>query len=157
MAWAQESNMLLGDLETGHLDKTQYLEFAEDEINSFLGVMYVLPLPTLSAHNALTLKVTQARLASGRLILAMAQGGEDQELHAYGRHLVELAMNDLHRIGKDYDLFDITGNSVAKMASTGSSRAATSFQPDAVNSMSAFDIYERNTYNGGFDSWAPQG
>lgn len=156
MTWALESDLLLGDLETGHLDKTQYLEFAEDEIVSHLGITYALPLPTLSAHNQLTLKVLQARLASGRLLLAMAAGGEDSELHAYGRHLVEMGMSDLYRVGKDFELFDDAGNPIPTIASQGSSRAAAAIQPDVANSMGPFEIYERDVHAGGYDAWAPE-
>jgi len=156
MTWAQEHDLLLGDLETGYLDKTQYLEFAEDEINACLGVYYVLPLPTLSTHNQLTLKVTQARLASGRLFLALASGGEDSELHAYGRHLIELAMGELSRIGRDYELMDDSGNPVVNMAASGESKAATAVRPLAPGtSEDPFDVYERFVHAESYDYWTP--
>jgi phage gp36-like protein len=69
------------------------------EIDSVLGQRYVTPIvfsnrPS-SIADANKLRLCCAHLASGRLILASAIGGEDVTLHGYGIYLVNHAMNML--------------------------------------------------------------
>jgi len=157
MTWATPDDLLLGDLTYAHLDPERYLSIAEDEMSASLGVMYPLPIPGpsgLSDHNAVALKIIQSRLASGRLLLALAAGGEDRELHAYGQHLVEAARGDLHRVGRDFELTDNEGVSLGKVAAHGSSQAAASVRP-LPNSDSPFDIYEQRTHAGSDAWWMP--
>ena len=97
-------DLLIGNIPTPvYVDKQKYVDDAADEIDSYLGARYVTPIvlePTLPAQrpSALMLKRINAHLASGRLILAAAAGGEDTELHAYGASLVREALAGLMQL-----------------------------------------------------------
>lgn len=97
-------DLLIGNIPTpAYVNKQKYVDDAADEIDSYLGARYVTPIvltPSLPAErpSALMLKRINAHLASGRLILATAAGGEDTELHAYGASLVREALAGLMQL-----------------------------------------------------------
>lgn len=102
-AYCDEEDLLLGDLEVGpSVTPETWVQAAADEMNSRLGFVYKVPieakegLPGLATHEALLLKDINRKLASGRLILAMAQAGEDNSEHAYGASLVKDALYALN-------------------------------------------------------------
>lgn len=96
------SDLLLGDtvLQNG-FDKQRYVDLAADEMNSRLGYEYVIPIESSSpsedvgAAALLILKNINLKLASGRLILAIAAGGEETALNAYGNSLCQEAYAEL--------------------------------------------------------------
>lgn len=143
MTWATTSDLLVGDMAfPATFDKQRYLNDAASEMTVRMGLIYELPLPaanTLSAHIQAVLKLIQSRLASGRLIMNMAIGAEQADLHAYGRNLVDLAYDDLNRVGREYD---ITG---ATRLNTGDNRAP-SVVTKHLNTVSPFDIYEKTVH-----------
>lgn len=101
------------DLLTGQLpmpttvSPQKYVETAADEINAALAPLYVVPIVIPAAvegeedphlESRLVLKIINVRLATGRLFLAVASGGEDTELHAYGYSLLREAQAMLARL-----------------------------------------------------------
>lgn len=113
MTWANEEDLIHGDLPLGDLDTSHYLNAAEDEINVHLGNYYSLPIPTATGHILTVLKTVHSRLASGRLILAQAAGAESEELHAYGQSLVAYAYELLARVGTSIQVPGATSVGVA--------------------------------------------
>lgn len=97
---------VVGDLLTGDIplpvvvSATQYVNSAADEIDAALGQVYVTPIvldvtsPAVRP-SALVLKGINAKLASGRIIMAADAGGQDTVLHAYGLSLVREAQATL--------------------------------------------------------------
>ena len=109
MAYSEVDDLLLGDLIVAEsVDRQKFVDLAAREINSKLGWVYELPLhphgtdpvtetswESLPPHEADTLRDLNNRLASGRLILSLAVGGEEVQLHALGWHYVNSALEDL--------------------------------------------------------------
>lgn len=103
MAYCTEGDLLLGDMSIGTVDTDKWIDAASDEMDSKLGFLYALPLaPCPDAEEdellpveVLLLKDINAKLASGRLILAQYVGGEDSSQHAYGVALVREALEAL--------------------------------------------------------------
>ncbi len=97
-------DLLIGSIPTpAYINKQKFVDDAADEIDSNLGARYVTPIvltESIPAQRpfALMLKRINAHLASGRLILAAAAGGEDSDLHAYGRSLVREATDALRQL-----------------------------------------------------------
>lgn len=81
-------------------DLDKWITSAADTIDGKLGYIYELPFiltgsGALPGYQILVLKEINAKLASGRLILAQDVGGEDSTLHAYGLYLVKEATDEL--------------------------------------------------------------
>jgi len=80
------------------ISKAQFVRDAADEIDSMIGFLYTTPVVLSATDEAkyrptvLLLKRVNRFLASGRLLLAAAAVGEDSQLHAYGKSLVDDAM-----------------------------------------------------------------
>jgi hypothetical protein len=90
----------LGDLQiSSSISLDSVAEDAADEMNVRLGERYVVPLnlahASLLPHHKKLVEQINARLAAGRLIMAVASPSEDRDLHNYGKYLVDLAMADL--------------------------------------------------------------
>ena len=105
------ADLLIGDMPVAvGFSKQKFVDDAADEVDSVLGRRYVTPLDVsessqIPRHARLFVKRVANHLASGRLILALAAGGEDQALHAYGWHLVKNATEALAQIASgEYDL-----------------------------------------------------
>lgn len=145
MTWAVEADLLLGDIPLNNIDTGSYLDAAEAEINVQVGNYYAIPLPTLVGHQFSLMKLIHSRLASGRLIMAQAVGGESEDLHAYGQSLVEFAYERLFAVGTSIAL---TGASPVGVA--GESRAPTTIHPDTL-AVSPFETYTQYVHNHGTD------
>lgn len=109
-------DLLIGDMPVAmSFSKQKFVNDAANEVDSIIGVRYVTPVDVsppppdgtgpLPRHASLFVKRAANHLASGRLILALAAGGEDQALHAYGWSLVKGALDALNQIASgQYDL-----------------------------------------------------
>lgn len=76
------------------------MQNAADEMDVLLGQHYVTPIALDAADPAvrpaaLALKLINAKLASGRIIMAADAGGQDKQLHQYGLSLVKEAQASL--------------------------------------------------------------
>ena len=94
---------LLGDMTvSGSIDLDAVASDAAAEMNIRLGERYVVPLdldaPELAAHHADLIRLINARLAAGTLLMATATATEYHELHNYGKYLRDLALVDLDLI-----------------------------------------------------------
>lgn len=95
MAYSTKDDLLIGDipLPTHYGDGSKFVDMAADEIDSQVGHLYVTPIviPDLPENRpaSLLLKKINNLIASGRIILDLAAGGEDANLHAYGRSMLE--------------------------------------------------------------------
>jgi phage gp36-like protein len=104
-------DLLLGDMPVAvGFSKQKFVNDAADELDSVVGRRYKTPLNVaddspLPRHARLFVKRIANHIASGRLILALAAGGEDQALHAYGWSLVKGALDALEQIAcGDYEI-----------------------------------------------------
>lgn len=109
MAYCAKEDLLTGDIPLAgkYGDGTPFVNLAADEIDAQIGHIYVTPIlfdestPALVATARpakLLLKKINLLLASGRIILDMAAGGEDGNLQAYGKSMHDeavLLLNDI--------------------------------------------------------------
>lgn len=106
MAYATKDNLLTGDIPLAgkYGDGTAFVDFAADEIDAQIGHIYVTPVGYVnpvdpkSKPAQLLLKKINILLASGRIILDMAAGTEDDNLHAYGNSMLREGINLLNKI-----------------------------------------------------------
>lgn len=103
MAYCSKTDLLTGDIPLAgkYGDGTSFVNLAADEIDAQIGHIYVTPVvfdesdPQKAAKvrpAKLLLKKINTLLASGRIILDQAAGGEDDNLHAYGKSMVDEAL-----------------------------------------------------------------
>lgn len=81
----------------------RYVDDARDEIDSALGHLYVTPFDLcdsgpMARHSKLLIKRIANHLATGRIIMAVAMGTEDNTNHAYGAGLVKGALAALESL-----------------------------------------------------------
>lgn len=104
MAYCETTHLLIGDipLASKYQGGQTMIDFAADEIDSMLGHKYVIPVapPDIPANKPtiLLLKKINILLASGRIILDQAAGGEDNKRHEYGKSLLEEGQKLLYMI-----------------------------------------------------------
>lgn len=99
-AYCVEADLLLGETPLpGYINKTVYLDNSAEEIDSALAARYTTPIvvPDVPQNRPtkIFLKHVNAKLCSGRMIMAAATGAELSETHAYGRYLVDEALRAL--------------------------------------------------------------
>lgn len=105
--------MVTGNIPVNPVSAQKYVNDAADEIDSLIGKVYKTPVDmtpgpdetppgigTMSRPSRLLLKRVSNWLASGRLMLSTAAGGEDGELHAYALYLVNSASSVLMSIAR---------------------------------------------------------
>lgn len=141
MSWATEDDLIVGDMNLRALDTGGYLDDAENQIIMYLGHIYVLPLPDGLIEDdeglSRTFKFIQSRLASGTLLMAQAAASENQDLHAYGLHLIQMANEELCRIGTAYEL--ISGDLAAvPKGPTGKDMTPRAFGGDPISITDVF-------------------
>lgn len=100
------SDIKLGELQLPrHVDVEQWIQDAANEMNSYIGQLYKLPLvldPQRPDHLAdiLLLQKINADLTTGKIILLAFAGKSGEQLHAYGKMLVDSAKAEMTRISK---------------------------------------------------------
>lgn len=103
-AYSATEDLLIGDipLPMRHGDGSAAVTSAAEDIDSQLGHLYSTPIQVendpVHRPTVLFLKKVNNLIASGRLILDMAAGGEDVELHQYGKSLLEEGLALLARL-----------------------------------------------------------
>lgn len=99
-------DLLIGDIPTtAVLTPAKAVQDAADEIDSKIGFRYSTPVdvtPTGPTPRPvlLLLKRLNAHLASGRLIMAAAAAGSQDNVHAYGASLVREVTRTLNQIAE---------------------------------------------------------
>ncbi len=109
MAYCAKTDLLTGDIPLAgkYGDGTAFVNLAADEIDGQIGHIYRTPVVFDESTQEkidrvrpakLLLKKINTLLASGRIILDMAAGGEDRQLHAYGKSMLDEALMLLNMI-----------------------------------------------------------
>jgi phage gp36-like protein len=105
IAYCSVSDLLVKDVLQGRPGLLQdWVNRAAEEMDSLLGFRYVVPLrhkpnlPGFHYHEQLIIKQINAKLASGRYLMAQHQNDERDRLHAYGRALVNEALKEIEAI-----------------------------------------------------------
>lgn len=96
VAYSQVSDLLLGSVPLpAYMDAGVAIQSAADEIDAVIGMTYVTPVQITDSPSTraskLMLKKANSMLASGRIIMAMDAGGQDTDIHKYGRYLISEA------------------------------------------------------------------
>lgn len=96
MPYSTKDDLLLGQIPLpSYLDADTYISNAAEEIDAIIGMTYVTPVSIqetpATRPSKLILKKANNFLATGRIIMAIDSGGEDSQLHSYGRYLVSQA------------------------------------------------------------------
>ena len=93
---AEKQDLLLGDVTLGSsLDPEDFLRKAAEEMDAKIGQEWELPLPALPVEIATLLRVTQAHIATGRILLAQPMNAGTEDMNRYGASLVTRALADL--------------------------------------------------------------
>lgn len=147
------SDLLLGDLQLGSkVDPDEWIAKAVDEIDSHVGLRYETPLTGLARASELRIKRICAQLTSGRLLLALDNGTDD--LHAYGRDLVQQALAEVLAIENGLlDLIGATTVDVAEIDEAASSRGPSVTNVDAY---CATEAYEAHVHGDPFSVVVPE-
>jgi phage gp36-like protein len=94
--YCTSGDLLVGDVPIpAYLDKEKIVTDASEEIDTYLGFKYITPIVVENPEDptnrpvVLLLKRINAHLATGRLILEAAIAAEDDNLHAYGKRLID--------------------------------------------------------------------
>lgn len=95
-AYCAEEDLRTGDIAVpSYTSRVQYIANAAEEIDAAIGHIYVTPIEILDdpqyRPSVLFLKKLNWLLASGRLILDVAAAGEMDNLHAYGKRMLDEA------------------------------------------------------------------
>lgn len=104
--YSTTDDLLLGDVPLpGYLNAQKFVDDAANEIDSYIGYVYQTPIdmtdPGPVARPArLTLMRIAQHLSSGRLMLAIAAGTQDDRLNAYGAALVKEAVDTLKLVAE---------------------------------------------------------
>lgn len=107
-AYCSVADLRYGDivLATYMGDGGKYVDGAAEEIDAAVGHIYVTPMLLDSADQkqrpaALLVKKINWLLASGRLVLDLAAAGEDSDLHAYGRRMLDEGLALLKQVSSE--------------------------------------------------------
>lgn len=99
--YCQLSDLLFGNIPTP-ASAGQYMALAAEEMDSQIGLKYSTPVVVSdnaeSRPTRLLLKKINIFLATGRCVMAVSGGGEDDQIHQYGRSLVDEALAALAAI-----------------------------------------------------------
>jgi len=158
MAYCNETDLLLGDITLPTGSAASFVTRAADEMDAEIGEAYEIPLPTsgLPAHVVLRLKQCNVLIASGRLVLAQAIGGEENDTHAYGMSLLREGQGILKMICSGQ--IELVGATRRNVSVTGTGPSI--IQGDAASAVDAFYGYA-GTKNAtkphpiGRDFWTP--
>jgi hypothetical protein len=86
-------DLLLGDMTiSSAISPAKFVADTADEIDVRISRIYVVPIQgDLTPPSLLVLKLANARLASGRMLMAQAQAAQDTRLHQYAMYLIREA------------------------------------------------------------------
>jgi hypothetical protein len=152
MAYCEETDLLISSdiMLPSVLSKSKFIQFAADDMDAKLGYVYIVPITTASlpAHQKSLLRSINAKLATGRLIMAAAVGGEDTAVHQYALYLIKEAEMDLMSIANgQVDLqapaVDSSGNPLPPMddplSNDSFARTPGGWNPDRTSAVTAFE------------------
>jgi hypothetical protein len=148
MAYCNPGDLLIGDMEiSSALSRESYIRDAANEMDARLGFVYALPIVGIPTHAQTLLKMINARLASGRLLMSIAAPSEDDSVHRYGTWLIKCAYDDLYAI--------CNGQIVLTGATTVVDSNPNSGSIYNHDEESAFDMFENAIMRGSPSWWQP--
>lgn len=107
MAYSEVGDLVFGAIPTAQQDLTSWITRADEEIDAEIGTIYVTPLSfpmsTEARPGKLLIKKISYQLATGRAIMSMDAGSEENNIHQYGFYLIKEALAALKCI-KDGDV-----------------------------------------------------
>lgn len=151
MPYCTDTDLLLAaDVMASPAEKTRFIRLASEAMDAKLGYIYEVPVATdtLPPHQALLLKTINAKIATGRLLMASAQGTQNSEVNAYAAYLVREGEMDLAAIANgQVDLnaprVDDAGVGVGVVedptVSDMNARTPGAFNPDSMSAVTAFE------------------
>jgi hypothetical protein len=152
MPYCEETDLLLGDdiLMPSSLSKPKFVAMAASDMDAKLGYVYVVPIVTTSmpVHQKNLLKSINAKLASGRLIMAQAMASQDSAVHQYALYLIKEAEMDLMTIANGTvdltaPLVDDAGSPINPvenpLVDDPWAKTPTGWNPDATSPVTAFE------------------
>lgn len=140
--YAEVTDLLTGNIPTpGYLSQDKFVQDAADEIDSQLGFVYETPFDVSETSGLvrparLLLKRLNVFIATGRLLMAASASGEDDNLHAYAKSLVDNALKTLEmiRVGE----IVLEGAVEINPTTTDKPRGPMWFNPDVESTVDAF-------------------
>lgn len=151
MAYCTTSDLLLGDIAVSSVvSKEGFVNAAAAEIDSKLGYLYVVPITGSVPQFLLDrLKFDNAKLATGRILLAITAASEDSIQNAYGASLVTDALADVQCMASGQDA--ILGAETAAVGSGGTDEGSAPMVSVADRQSGVEAFYEYV----GQDPWLP--
>lgn len=155
MSWATEDDLIVGDMNLRGIETGAYLDDAENQILMYLGRIYELPLPAGLIENdpglSKTFKFIQSRFASGTLLMAQAAAAENTDTHNYALYLIQMAQQELCRIGTEYELISGDIRAIRK------GQQGRDMTPKAItyDTQSPFEVYEQFAHKPSPYPWSP--
>lgn len=77
-----------------------YREEAYNEINMRISNLYVIPIDSTDTNDTAYLKAIESRLAAGNILIAVSTVDELEDVHEYGKFLIEQAFNKIDELIK---------------------------------------------------------
>jgi hypothetical protein len=103
--YSEVSDMEIGDIIIpDYIGQEKILVAAADEIDAAIGFLYETPVnideatSTVVRPARLLLKRISVYISSGRTLLALSAGSEDNRTHAYGRYLLNQGLELLKKV-----------------------------------------------------------
>lgn len=102
MAYSSPEDLLFGSIPTVGQDLQKWIDRADEEIDAVIGTLYVTPISFPASSEArpgqLLIKKISSQLATGRAIMSMDAGSQENNLHQYGLYLIKEATSSLRCI-----------------------------------------------------------
>lgn len=165
-AYCKDDDLLLtSGVTVGNGDKPKFINIACDEINAKLGFVYATPLDlevattTMPPNQVKLIKTITAKLATGRLLMSTALGGQSESINSYALYLVKEAEMDLMSIANGS--IDLNAPRVSETgAPLGVVQDPSVSDPRArvpggwaADSVSPVTVFEKNFMGGTMDEW----
>lgn len=77
-----------------------YREEAYNEINMKISNLYIIPIDSTNVNDIAYLKSIESRLAAGNILIAVSTTDELDELHNYGKFLIDQAVSKIDELIK---------------------------------------------------------
>jgi len=97
------ADLLLGSIPTpAYIDPVKFIVDTSEEIDVAFSPYYetpiILTLTAITKPTILFLKQVNAKLASGRILMASSAGHEDAQVNAYGKYLIDQAFASIYKV-----------------------------------------------------------
>lgn len=136
--------LLLTDLElSSSVDVDAFIAKSATDIDLTLGRRYVVPILSSDYFTQTLLKTVNAELTASQMVMALAQGGEDNRVNAYGMHLYKRA---IERISPYYTDLVFPGATLREGQEALATGPAAIFQEDADSALASYYRFVSDPY-----------